>query len=151
MTLDLPPRDEDGHVVPHDHPGIHPDDGVIRRIAEHQLVYDEKLGKKRPSTIAFQQSTEKNGGMSVDLQRLIEEAGVDARTFVASPPWIGAVRFSAETLRQKGLLVGFDPQLPDNPYHGEVWGNFKKSLQRQLVSLAEPFVPWPDGSNHTTG
>lgn len=67
------------------------------------------------------------GGMSVDLQRLIEEAGLDAKTFVISPPWIGAVRFTACAIRAEGLKVGYDPTA-DNPYHGEVCGDFTKVL-----------------------
>lgn len=142
MPLDPPPRDQIGEVVPHDHRGITSDDGVIRRVSHHHLVEDPKAGGKRLSTMAFQASRGDNGGMSVDLQRLIEEAGLDARKFVISPPWIGAVRFAAGALRSEGLQIGYDP-VPGNPYHGEVWGSFTKTLQKKLLNLAEPFVPLP--------
>ncbi len=59
--------------------------------------------------------------MSVDLQQQIEEAGLDARTYVTTPRWVGSLRFEASALRDEGFLVGFDP-LPENPHHGEVWG-----------------------------
>lgn len=141
MPLDAPPRDDCGNVVPHDHSGINADDGVIRRIARNQLVYDAKLLANRPSTMAFQPSTGEGGGMSVDLERLIEEAGVDPVEYVCSRPWVGAVRFTAGALRAEGLMVGFDP-LPSNPYHGEVWGNFSKGLQKRLLCLYQVLVPW---------
>ena len=78
--------------------------------------------------------------MSVDLQRLIEETGIDAKAFVSSPPWIGAVRFTAGALRGEKLMVGYDPT-ENNPYHGQVWGRFSKQLRRKLVDLATSFVP----------
>jgi len=39
-------------------------------------------------------------------------------------------------------MVGFDP-LPENPYHGEVWGKFTKAQQRRLQQLAVWFVAIP--------
>ena len=90
--------------------------------------------------MAFQPSSD-FGGMSIDLQKLIEEAGSqDARRYVISPPWIGAVRFTAGMLRAEGLKVGYDPILPANPYHGQVWGNFTQGLKKRLAGVAEWFV-----------
>ena len=77
--------------------------------------------------------------MSVDLQKLIEEAGLDPKTYILSPPWIGAVRFTAGGLRAEGLKVGYDP-VPDNPFHGQVWGAFPKQTQKRLATLATEFV-----------
>lgn len=144
MPLDPPPLDESGQTLPHDHHGILAGDGVIRRVSIHHLVTDEKYpGKKRISgSMAFRPSTGENGGMSVDLESLIVEAGVDARAFVASPEWVGAVRFTAGAVRAEGFMVGYDP-MPNNPYHGQVWGRFSKQVQKRLAALAEPFVPVP--------
>ena len=145
MPLDPPPRDGNNEVTPHDHGGIDAADGVIRRLSAFHWVEDPKRGGKTLSTMAFRASSRGNGGMSVDLQRLIEEAGLDAKEFVKRHPWIGAVRFAAGTLRGKGLIVGFDP-LVDNPYHGEVWGNFSRTIQMSLRDIAEPFVAIPDAA-----
>lgn len=82
--------------------------------------------------------------MSVDLERLIEEAGLDARVFVVRPPFVGAVRFTAGMLRGGGFHVGYDP-LTENPYHGEVWGIFSRSKQRWLAAVAGEFVQPPPG------
>jgi hypothetical protein len=35
-------------------------------------------------------------------------------------------------------MVGFDP-LPENPYHGEVWGAFSKAKQKRLPELCQWF------------
>jgi hypothetical protein len=64
VPLEPPPRDASNKVVPHDHIGIGPHDGVIRRISEKQIVTD-KDGRKRLSSKAFQPSSSIDGGMSV--------------------------------------------------------------------------------------
>jgi hypothetical protein len=40
----------------------------------------------------------------VDLQREMEESGLDAAKFVTNPPWIGSVRFAARQLRDEGFM-----------------------------------------------
>lgn len=140
MPLDPPPRDSQGEVLPHDHPGILPDDGVIRRVSPQHWVYDAKIQGKRLSSITFKPSTGPREGMSVDLQKLIEEAGLNPKTYIMSPPWIGAVRFTAGSLRGEGLMVGYDPDA-GNPYHGQVWGTFTRKTPERLAALATEFVP----------
>jgi hypothetical protein len=147
LPLDPPPRDTRGEVLPHDHAGILPEDGVIRRISPHHLVYDAKVQGKRPSSMAFKPSTGERGGMSVDLQKLIEEAGLDPKSYILSPPWIGAVWFTAGSLRAEGLMVGYDPDL-DNPYHGQVWGTFTSKTPKRLAALAAEFVPIQEQGEH---
>lgn len=94
--------------------------------------------------MAFKCSSGENGGMSVDLQQQIEDAGLDAKTYVTTPRWIGSVRFQAGKLRAEDFMVGFDPifdPIDTNPYHGEVWGKFTKGKQNRLRQLCEWFVP----------
>jgi hypothetical protein len=140
LPLNPPPRDDEGEVLPHDHAGIEHADGIIRRVSPQHMVDDPKTQGKRLSSMAFQPSAGDRGGMSVDLQKLIEDAGLDPKQYVVSPPWIGAVRFTAGALRAEGLMVGYDPLPPENPYHGEVWGNFTQRLRKRLTILAEWFV-----------
>ena len=89
--------------------------------------------------MAFSPSSGAHGGMSVDLQTQIEEAGCNCHEYVTSPVWLGSVRFEAGALRREGLQVGFHP-LDQNPYHGEVWGNFSNAMKRRLLHLAIWFV-----------
>lgn len=145
MELTPPPRDEKGNVIPHDHEGILSEDFVIRRIPEHWVVQDEKIGGKRISSMAFRCSSGPNGGMSVDLKQQIEEAGLNAKTYVTTPKWIGSMLFQVGQLRTEEYQVGYDP-LDDNPYHGEVWGKFTKGKQNRLRELCEWFVPIDDVS-----
>lgn len=126
-------------MLPHDHDGIARDDGVIRRISPLHIVFDPKIGGNKVSTMAFEPSSELNGGLSIDLQRQIEDAGLVALAYVSEPPWLGSVRFTAGILRDEEFLVGFDP-VPGNPHHGEVWGTFTKGKKRQLLKLATWFA-----------
>ncbi len=104
MPLHQPPRDADGNVEPLDHNGIQAGDGVIRRVSDQQVVTDPKTGGRRLSSMAFKPSTGPKAGMSVDLEKNIEEAGLDARTYVTSPKWVGSVRFKAGALRGEGFI-----------------------------------------------
>ena len=89
--------------------------------------------------MAFQPSSGEKGGMSIDIQKLIEKDGLDPKIYVIVPPFIGAVRFITRDLREEDLLVGFEP-LEENPYHGEVWGKFNKAKQNRMCVNAEEFV-----------
>jgi len=100
--------------------------------------------------MAFQVSSGSGAGMSVDLEALISEAGLDPKDYVATPPWLGSVRFEAASLRTEGFWIGYDP-LPENPHHGEVWENsssgqqkFTRGQRRRLQSIAVWYVPIED-------
>jgi hypothetical protein len=138
-----PPRDANGNVVPHDHPEILNEHGVIRRVSEEHIVDDEKCPTgRRISTMLFRASSGPNGGMSVDLQNEIEKDGHNATLYVTTPRFFGSVRLQACEYRGLGFLVGADPN-PTNEYHGEVWGTFTKGKQNQLLVLCDWFVPIP--------
>ena len=140
MPLAPPPRDAAGKVVAHDATDIAAGDGLIRRISDKQIVIDGN-GQRRISSIAFKASSD--GGMSIDLEAQIVEAGLDPKQFVTTPYWTASVRLIAGNVRAEGLLVGSDP-LDQNPYHGEVWGIQTKAQQRKLQTLAVWYVPLPN-------
>jgi hypothetical protein len=135
-----PPRDENG-VLPHDHPGIIDDDLVIRRINKEWVIDDPKVpGGKRVTSVALEPSSGQNGGLSVDLKRLIEEAGHDAKQWVSTPKFTGSIILRAGDLRAENFKVGYDP-IDENPHHGEVWGHFSKGRKRKVISMSRWFVP----------
>ena len=140
MPLEPPPRDALGNVQPHDNAGISAGHGIIRRISEQQLVLDEKIGQRRISSLAFKASKGPLGGMSVDLEQSIVDAGLEPKRYVTSPRWIGSIRFLAGALRADDYHVGFDP-LPTNPHHGEVWGEFGRDNRRRLRKICHWYVP----------
>ena len=141
MPIPAPPRDKNKKVIPHDNDGISDSDILIRRVSELQVVIDN-VGNRRISSMAFKGSTGNNGGMSVDIEKLIVEVGKDPRDYVTTPRWIGSVFLQAGPVRSEEFLVGYDP-IPANPYHGEIWGKFSKHKQRYLQSIAEWYVEIP--------
>lgn len=86
--------------------------------------------------------------MSVDIEKLIRADTLDPATYVTSPKYIGSIRFSAGAIRAVNLRVGYDP-LPDNPYHGEVWGEskpnrFSRTQQKAICAASNWLVPIPN-------
>lgn len=132
MPLQPPPRNEKGDVIPHDHNEIDGNDVLIRRISEQHIIGG------RVSSMAFQCSSD-GTGMSVDIAKLITESGQDAKALVTSETYFCSVQFLTGTLRNEGLQVGYFP-LPNNPYHGAVWGIVNRSQRNRLRALAEWFV-----------
>lgn len=148
MPLSPPPRDGNGEVTAHDHQGIDNADKIIRRISPEHIVSDEKAASgKRVSKFAFQPSTHGNLGMSIDIEKLIIEAQINAAEFVTQPPFVGSVWFEAGFLRSKKLVVGYDP-IEDNPYHGEVWGNFTDGTRKSMLRAAQWYVEIEDVDLH---
>jgi len=137
-----PPLKEDGTVEPHDHPDLQNADLLIRRVSEHFVVTGAD-GNKRLSTKAFEMSSpDRGGGMSVDVKKLIEAAGIDPREFVTSPRWTGSLLISVGDLRDKQLLVGYSP-IDENPYHGEAWGKLSRGQKNDLLARSTWFVQIP--------
>jgi len=127
-----PPRDALGHVEPHNDPDIRDSDGLIRYInPDYHLVPDPKVGGLRLSTAAFSESNKPPGGMSVDLERLMIEDGLDSLSRLPTTDF-GAVRFEARILRDNGHMVGSDA-LPENPYHASVWHPSKGKRQKERM------------------
>ena len=136
-------------MEPHDDETIEADDQIVRRISpDHHIVWDENRGCNRISSKAFSPSSSPNGGMSVDIEKLIIEAGLNPYEFVTNPEFTGSVVFLAGAIRQIGLIVGSNP-LQENPYHGEVWNcntpkKFTKSQKKKLASACNWYVTIPN-------
>jgi len=102
---------------------------------------------RRVSSAAFQFSSvgeDPYCGMSVDIEPFMIADGIDARRHVATPQFVGSIALRVSSLRSRQLLVGYDP-LPENSYHGGVWGKSDKrklsrGTQRALLKEATWFV-----------
>lgn len=149
MPIQPPPLDSNGNVIPHDHNEILNDDFVIRRISEQQITVDIGTGKKRISSLAFKASSGNNGSMSVDIEKLIIEDGIDPKKHVTTPRWMGSIRIQVSPIRDASCTVGYDPlpenpPEPANPYHGGVWGNFNRTVQKAIRQASSWFVEIPE-------
>ncbi len=132
-------------MEPYDEERIGADDTIIRRInPEQHIVWDNNRACNRVSSKVFSPSSGLNGGMSVDIEKLIVAGGEIPQEYVTDPVFIGSVSFSAGAARNLSLRVGYDP-LPDNPYHGEVWGSssanrFSRSQKKGLGQVSTWYV-----------
>ena len=86
--------------------------------------------------------------MSVDIEALIMADGENPRNVVTTPVFVGSISFAAGAARALDLQIGYDP-LPDNPYHGEVWGisrpnRFSKGQKNGLIAASSWYVEIED-------
>jgi hypothetical protein len=77
--------------------------------------------------------------MSVDIEKLIREDGLNPKEYVTDERWPCSVFYQASALRGIGLQVGFDPR-KENPYHGAVWGISSKGQKNRLLNLVPAFL-----------
>lgn len=139
--LKPPPRDDDGHVIPHDHDQILNDDRLLRGVTEHHIAR-HKNPQRLASSLYQTSSSGRNPGMSADLESLLLSCGVDITERYQSQKWLGAVAIEVGFLRELGLKVGYAP-LPNNPFHCEVWGNITGSISKKIGKNAVWAVPIP--------
>ncbi|MFC7290700.1 hypothetical protein [Hirschia litorea] len=140
---EMPLKDGDGRIIPHDHPEIADCQNVIRRVPEQWKV-QRADGTYRLSSMAFKSSTDE---MSVDLEWWLKEDGIDPESFVITPRWIAAILWRVQEVRDLDFKVGYDPIAGgsnENVYHGEVWGRSSKSKQNALCNLSVWLVKMPD-------
>ena len=90
----------------------------------------------------YRASSGANGGMSVDINQLIEERGILPDDYVKDKPWMGAISLGVGSTRELGFEVGYNP-LSDNPFHGEIWGQFARAQQKALAQNATWCVEIP--------
>ncbi|MEM1141427.1 MAG: hypothetical protein AAGI88_02485 [Pseudomonadota bacterium] len=138
-------------VEPYDEEEIVDDDVIVRRVdPEQHVIWDSNTNRNRISSKLYSKSSGVNGGMSVDIERLIIHAGIEPAKFVTTPKHVGSVWFTAQDVRAFDLMVGYDPienvaGLQDNPFHGEVWTRrpsrrFSNQQRRGLAGAAEWYV-----------
>lgn len=139
-------------VEPYDEEEISAADLIIRRVPEHQLVWDDngEVRRRRISTGLYSKSSGFKEGMSVEIEALIKKDELNPREYVITPDFQGAVSFTAESIRALDLMVGYHPiedvpNVPDNPYHGEVWRKeearkFTGAQVKGLMAAAQWYV-----------
>ncbi len=136
-------------IDPYDEAQISATDTIIRRInREQHVVWDENRQKHRISTKAYNKSSGLKSGMSVDIEKLIINAGEDPTTYVTTPVFTGSVKFSASDVRMLNLWVGYEP-VQENPHHGEVWAttekkSFSDGQKSGLANIARWYVELPE-------
>jgi hypothetical protein len=127
-----PIRDENGRIIPHDHPEILDDDYVIRHIVPPQDLHPDPVKQvTRISSGAYSESSD--GGMSVDILRWMIEDRLHELYYLPDET-MGATKIRVGELRAMGLQVGWDPD-GGHPHHGAVWG-IKQTHRRKIARVA---------------
>ena len=137
MAIGPPARDSAGRTLPYDDPRIEDNDAVLRFIdPQYHWVNDPNQDRWRVSSGLFCESSIPNGGMSVEVERLILSAGFTLEDRLPHDR-CGIARLVVGDLRDLHLAVGSDP-LSENPYHAQVWGiRNSRRIRRELAHLAE--------------
>lgn len=148
--ITVPPKDQNGHTIPHDHQEVSGSERFIRRISEQFLVRARDGNGKRLSSATLTPSSPEEDpycGLSGDLEALIIADNLDPRVYVTTNN-IGAISLAVEDFRNSELLVGYDP-LDENKYHGAVWPNEERSAKltegkrKKLMRQASWYVSIP--------
>jgi len=109
---------------------IEPASRLLRRIHPSQIVDDERLGRRRPSSAAF-----KDPELSVDVEPFLHEQGLDHQFCLQSTPGYSLAAIVASGCTALGLLVRHSP-VAGNAAHAEVHGKKTGSISNQLALQA---------------
>ena len=105
----------------------------------HHWIFDRNQNSWRVSSGLFSESSVPNGGMSVEMERLVLAGGLTLADRLQHSR-CGVARLVVGDLRNLHLAVGLDP-LPNNPYHAQVWGiRNSRRIRRELAHLAEIII-----------
>jgi hypothetical protein len=109
---------------------------LLRRIRPDQVVDDENLGTRRPSSAAF-----KDPDLSVDAEPILKANGLDWKFSLQDYPGYSLANVEARHARDKSLAVipkplKNNPVLKDNPAHTEVVGKKTQGVARHLAANA---------------
>lgn len=119
---------------------IEDEDALLRRVANHPDMV--KRGEGRPTSAAFKPS-ERDGGLSVDVRRLLPDA-TDPTSVLDQYPEHGLVELRAAAPRELGLDVIHDP-LPENYAHANIVpeAQMDRAAQRRAYrELARRCTAW---------
>jgi hypothetical protein len=148
LPISPPPRDQNGLATPHDHAEILDAHRVIRGVSDEFVVTTEN-GQSRLSSAVLDPSTidvDPYCGLSVDLEQLMIEDGLDPVQHLTARKFLGSIVFTVSSFRSRNFFAGYDP-LAENPYHGGVWqdaargSKLTRGTKKALLREAAWLVP----------
>jgi hypothetical protein len=104
------------------------DHDLLRRVRPDQVIDDQNLGMRRPSSAVF-----KDPELSVDSKHVLAENGQDWTFSLQGHAGYSLARFSARFARYLGLPVIGKP-LPTNAAHVEVHGKKTQGIANSLIA-----------------
>jgi hypothetical protein len=118
----MPPDVDDGSIAD--------DADLLRRVRPDQVIDDQNLGARRPSSAAF-----KDPEMSVDAETILQQRGLDWTFSLRNHSGYSLARFKARAARAKALAVVHKPE-QHNPAHTEVIGKKTQGAANHLVAAS---------------
>jgi hypothetical protein len=117
---------------PLDAGSIADDAGLLRRVIPEWVVDDKNIGGKRLSSAAF-----KDPATSVDVEPMLEAAGLDWSHCLRNHPGHSLVRIQAVTARGLGQAVVHAPIVGENEAHAEIRGKKTQGIANRLRDAAQ--------------
>jgi hypothetical protein len=106
--------------------------GLLRRVIPEWVVDDKNTGGKRLSSAAF-----KDPATSVDVEPMLEAAGLDWSHCLRNHPGYSLVRIRAATARGLGQAVVHAHIFGENEAHAEIRGKKTQGTANRLRDAAE--------------
>lgn len=122
------------HTDYSDDPNISDHAALLRRVHPDWVIQDENLGGYRPSSAAFQDSSDTP--MSVYVEDLVTAAQRTPGDLLRSYADHSLCGFTAGVARQLGQRVATLPSVPEEPAHGWVVGKKTGSVRRALKNAS---------------
>lgn len=127
-----------------DDPTVADATALLRRIPPWHFVPDEKLGRTRPSSAAFEDD-EDGDSMSVYRRDVIEAEGASVERVMVGHTGFGLASLSAGQVRSKNQTVFPDP-LPEESSHAKVCGPKPTGVRRWFAKQAIWVIPPPNNA-----
>ena len=113
---------------------------ILRRIPSAKsgceyFKFDENLGKNRPTSLAFSNSSD-GTPCSITLSHKLREQNRDDLETIKGYENFYLVKIPVKTIKDIGLNIEEAP-LPDEPAHGYITGINKKSHKKKLAKAAK--------------
>ena len=114
-----------------DDPGISDEAGLWRRIPPRHIIFDDNMGRLRPSKAAFENHPD-GSPMSVFLAECVVQTNRSAEDLLVEYERFALAAITAGLAREKKQGVAREP-LPDEPAHAVVFGRKTDSIKRALA------------------
>ena len=122
-------------MIPHiDDKTIADPDPLWRRVPPAMVVFDDNLGRKRPSSSAFSNGRGETP-MSVILGRELLQSGRPTQAALAAHADFLIAQVTAGLARECDQTVVRDPQ-PEEPAHALVCGHKTRGIQSRLAKMS---------------
>jgi hypothetical protein len=122
-------------------PKVADDAALLRRIPPWHFYFDPKLGRKRPTSAAFEDDDD-GDPMSVYRLGVIESEGGNTQRVMAGHPGFALASLTAGQVRSK-LQTVFPHAQPEESSHAKVCGPKTDAVRRWFAAQAEWVIDPP--------